>query len=109
MIGTIIGGLMGWGFLEVVVRIPNYREFIYAFLAPLGVLAVIYVMNVLCRKTSVMIACVVFLSITVSFNRTLEEIPWYVFDRVLDTAIGIAMATIVTALPLWNNQGNNTD
>lgn len=108
MIGTIVGGMIGWLFLELVVRIPNYRDFAYAFIAPFGVLGVIYVMNVLGRKTSVMIASVVFLSITVSFNRTLDQIPWYVLDRVLDTGIGVMMATLTTALPLWNDQNGDT-
>ena len=102
LIGTVTGGLLGWGFLELFIRIPNYKELFYPFMAPFGVLLVIYVLNVLNRQGSCMIGCVVFLSIAVNFNRTLAEIPWYVFDRILDTALGIAMASFATWLPLWN-------
>lgn len=102
LIGTVVGGLLGWAFLEVFIRIPHYKEYFYPLLAPLGVLLVIYLLNVMNRQTSCMIGCVVFLSIAVNFNRTLQEIPWYVFDRVFDTALGIAMASLVTRLPLWN-------
>ena len=102
LIGTVVGGLTGWAFLELFIRIPYYKEYFYPFMVPFGVLLVIYVLNVLNRQTSCMIGCVVFLSITVNFNRALADIPIYVFDRILDTALGIAMATFVTALPLWN-------
>ena len=107
LIGTVIGGLLGWGFLELFIRIPYYKEYIYPFMAPFGVLLVIYLLNVLNRQTSCMIGCVVFLSIAVNFNRTLAEIPVYVFDRILDTALGILMASIVTALPIWNEKKEN--
>lgn len=98
--GTLAGGVLGWGFLEIAVRIPHYQDYIFALIAPLGVLLVIYLMNVLNRLPSITIGCVVFLSIVVNFNRTLQQIPWYVFDRVLDTAIGIAMATLVNWIPM---------
>lgn len=102
LIGTVVGGLTGWIFLEVFIRIPYYKELFYPFMAPFGVLLVIYVLNVLNRQTSCMIGCVVFLSIAVNFNRSLSEIPVYVIDRIFDTTLGIAMASIVSALPLWN-------
>lgn len=102
MVGTVVGGILGWVFLEVFIRIPYYKEYLYPFMAPFGVLLVIYLLNVLNRQTSCMIGCVVFLSIAVNFNRTLAEIPVYVVDRILDTALGITMASLVTALPLWN-------
>ena len=102
LIGTVVGGLLGWAFLELFIRLPYYKELFYPFMAPFGVLLVIYLLNVMNRKTSCMIGCVVFLSIAVNFNRTLDQIPVYVFDRILDTALGIAMASFVTALPLWN-------
>lgn len=97
--GTAVGGIMGWIFLEAAIRIPHYQDFVFAMLAPIGVLVVIYVLNVLNKCPSVMIGCVVFLSIVVSFNRTLAEIPWYVINRVLDTALGIGVAAIINWMP----------
>ena len=102
MIGTVVGGLLGWAFLELFIRLPYYKELFYPFMAPFGVLLVIYVLNVMNRQTPCMIGCVVFLSIAVNFNRSLSEIPVYVIDRIFDTTLGIAMASIVSALPLWN-------
>ena len=102
LIGTVVGGHLGWAFLELFIRLPYYKELFYPFMAPFGVLLVIYVLNVMNRQTSCMIGCVVFLSIAVNFNRSLSEIPVYVIDRIFDTTLGIAMASIVSALPLWN-------
>lgn len=102
MIGTVVGGLLGWAFLELFIRLPYYKELFYPFMAPFGVLLVIYVLNVMNRQTPCMIGCVAFLSIAVNFNRSLSEIPVYVIDRIFDTTLGIAMASIVSALPLWN-------
>lgn len=107
LIGTVAGGIIGWAFLEVFIRIPYYKECVYPLMAPFGVLLVIYVLNVINRQSSCMIGCVVFLSIAVNFNRTLSEIPWYVFDRVFDTALGIMMASFVTWLPIWNPKQEN--
>ena len=102
LIGTVVGGLLGWAFLELFIRLPYYKELFYPFMAPFGVLLVIYVLNVMNRQTSCMIGCVVFQSIAVNFNRSLSEIPVYVIDRIFDTTLGIAMASIVSALPLCN-------
>ena len=102
LIGTVVGGLLGWAFLELFIRLPYYKELFYPFMAPFGVLLVIYVLNVMHRQTCCMIGCVVFLSLAVNFNRSLSEIPVYVIDRIFDTTLGIAMASIVSALPLWN-------
>lgn len=99
LIGSIVGGLIGWGALEIFIRIPNYQDFAYMFCAPLGVLFVIYILNVINRQNSCMIGCVVYLSIVVNFNRTLNEIPIYVMDRIFDTGLGILMATIATTIP----------
>lgn len=99
LIGTILGGGLGWACLEVFVRIPHYRDYVFMFLAPIGILVIIYILNVLNRQSSCMIGCVVFLSIVVNFNRTLEQIPSYVINRVLDTGLGIVVATLVMAIP----------
>lgn len=99
MIGTVLGGGLGWIALEIFVRIPHYRDYVFIFLAPLGVLVIIYLLNVFNRQSSCMIGCVVFLSIAVNFNRTLEQIPSYVINRVLDTGLGILIATLVMMVP----------
>lgn len=99
LIGTMLGGGLGWIALEIFVNIPHYKDFVFIFLAPLGILLIIYLLNVLNRQSSCMIGCVVFLSIVVNFNRTLEQIPSYVINRILDTVLGIVMASLVMAIP----------
>ena len=99
LLGTTVGGILGWGALEIFVRIPHYQDYLFIFFAPIGVLLIIYILNVFNRQSSCMIGCVVFLSIVVNFNRTLDQIPIYVMDRILDTGLGILMATLVTAIP----------
>ncbi len=95
LIGTLLGGMFGYCCLEVFVNVSNYHAFWYMFLAPLGLLAFIWIMNVINLKPSISIGCVVFLICVVNFNRTVVEIPAYVFNRVLDTMIGILMAIFV--------------
>ncbi len=87
-IGTIIGSVFS---LVYLVFIP---ENIY--IIPLGILAIIYLCNLLEKSELITIACVVFLVISFRVNAVQDfDSVTYVINRVIETFIGIAIAIIV--------------
>ena len=93
-IGTLIGGLLGFIILKAADYIPYY-EHIYILVIPLCMLIAIYVCNVIDKKDSVSICCVVYLSVVTNFARTVPSTELYVIDRIIETTIGIIIAVIV--------------
>jgi uncharacterized membrane protein YgaE (UPF0421/DUF939 family) len=90
MIGTIIGALAGLAFSLIK---PGD-----AFLCGLGILAVIYLCNLLGRNKAIPIAGIVFSSIMLTLK---GRNPWlYSFNRALDTFVGIGIAIAVNTLVL---------
>jgi len=85
MIGTIIGAIWGLAFALIS---PNN-----VFLSSIGIMFIIYSLNLLNRKRSIIIACVVFLAIMTNLK---EGIPLvYSFNRVLETFLGIFVSVLV--------------
>lgn len=96
MIGTFVGGGFGWIALEIFMRVDtNYRDFSVMFLVPIGILIVIWFMNVFNVKSSIVVGCIVFIGCTAGFHETLEATHTYVINRVIDTSIGILSALLV--------------
>ena len=96
MMGTFIGGGFGWLALELFMRIDgNYRDFSVIFLVPVGLLIVIWFMNVFNVKSSIVVGCIVFIGCTAGFHETIDATHTYVINRVIDTLIGIGSAIIV--------------
>ena len=93
-IGTLIGGLLGFVILKIADFIPYY-EYTYLLVIPLCMLIAIYVCNVIDKKDSVSICCVVYLSVVTNFARTTPNTELYVIDRIIETTIGIIIAVIV--------------
>ena len=93
-IGTLIGGLLGFVILKIADFIPYY-EYTYLLVIPLCMLIAIYICNVIDKKDSVSICCVVYLSVVTNFARTTASTELYVFDRIIETTIGIIIAVIV--------------
>lgn len=85
MIGTMIGGFVGYIFSS---------QFKYnAILIGIGISAVIYICNLLKKEASVAIACIVFIAVMTNLKGQLPHI--YAINRVVDTFIGIIIAAIV--------------
>lgn len=93
-IGTLIGGLLGFIILKAADYIPYY-EHTYLLVIPLSMLIAIYICNVIDKKDSVSICCVVYLSVVTNFARTIPSTELYVIDRIIETTIGILIAVIV--------------
>ncbi|MBC8571445.1 FUSC family protein [Zongyangia hominis] len=94
-IGTLIGGFVGFLLLESAKLIPQYHDWAYIPIIPLFLLLAIYLCNILGRKDSAAICCIVFLNIATNFDRGIHNSLLYVMDRVIDTSIGIILAVLV--------------
>ncbi len=97
--GTFIGGITGIPFLAL----SNYWHAKYDFFAfdavliSAGIVLVIYLCNLLGKKGATSTACVVFLSILIVFQipgQSLSPVT-YSFNRMLDSAVGLAVAILV--------------
>lgn len=93
-IGTIIGGAVGYIALELSEYIPYY-EWVRIFVLPFCILSVIYICNMINRKSSVSIGCVVVLVILARLGDPMSSTFMYVVFRVMDTLVGVFVATVV--------------
>ncbi|MBK5241707.1 aromatic acid exporter family protein [Clostridium sp.] len=88
MIGTIIGAICGLLFALIS---PNN-----VFLTSIGIVMVIYFLNLLNRKNSIIIGCVVFLAIMTNLRDSTPLI--YSINRVIETFVGIFISVLVNYL-----------
>mgnify|MGYP001118229072 CR=1 FL=1 len=93
-IGTIIGGAVGYVALELSEYIPYY-EWVRIFVLPFCILSVIYICNMINRKSSVSIGCVVVLVILARLGDPMSSTFIYVVFRVMDTLVGVFVATVI--------------
>lgn len=92
VIGTIIGGFVG----ALVLFIVNtfFNDNILIFIIPLGIMILIQICVTINMKQSVVICCVVYLSVMITKNHD-NGYLLYTINRVLDTSIGILIALLV--------------
>jgi uncharacterized membrane protein YgaE (UPF0421/DUF939 family) len=88
MIGTVIGAIFGLLFALIS---PNN-----VFLTSIGIVLVIYFLNLLNRKNSIIIGCVVFLAIMTNLREGTPLI--YSLSRVIETFVGISVSVVVNYL-----------
>lgn len=93
VIGTIIGGITG---AVVLFFIETYGkdEQLFLFIIPLGIMILIEICVALKLKQSVIICCVVYLSILITKHHEGGYIL-YTFNRVVDTTLGIIITISV--------------
>lgn len=108
--GTVIGATFGLILTLIHQQIGkftlSYDDYLYALLVSLFIIAIIYTTVVLEKRQTSYFSCVVFLSIAV--NHVGDENPYlFVFNRVLDTMIGILLGVIVNSFSLPREK--NTD
>ncbi len=85
ILGTIIGGLIGYLFVLVSGDNP--------FAITLGIVIIIYFGNLINQKEAISMSCVVFLSILINLG---DINPlYYTIERVIETTIGIIVAIVV--------------
>lgn len=92
LIGTSIAAVIGLIAFYIADKIPYPNA--YILLIPIGVIILIQVCNLLKCSSSVSIACIVFISILTS-HRLSDNITTYPITRIVETFIGIIVATIV--------------
>ncbi len=85
IIGTIIGAI--WGLTFALIS-PNN-----VLLSSIGIIFVIYSLNLLNRKNSIIIACVVFLAIMTNLKEGNPLV--YSFNRVMETFLGIFVSVLI--------------
>jgi len=104
-IGTIIGGVFGMVILLVDrAFIPEGMIMLQYFLISLAIIPLIYVTILIEKQAVSYIACVVFLSVTVTHG--VDVSPFYfTLNRILDTLIGIFVSLGVNSFqfPKWKN------
>ena len=108
LIGTSVGGVIGLIVLMLVKFIPykDYLQYFNLILAPICILVVIYICNVINHKSSVVIGCIVVLSVLVEWSDSAYSNTFmYVVNRVLDTSIGVIIAMIVNKF-LFKNRND---
>ncbi|MFT5872584.1 MAG: uncharacterized membrane protein YgaE (UPF0421/DUF939 family) [Clostridium sp.] len=88
MIGTIIGAILGLIFTLIS---PSN-----VFLTSIGIVIIIYFLNLFNRINSINIACIVFLAIMTNLKEGTPLV--YSFARVLETFIGILVSVLVNYL-----------
>ena len=95
-IGTIIGGIYGF-LVIIIVRYFHVSYFLNLTMISLMIIPIIYTTLLIHKKNASYFACVVFLSIVV--NHIGDENPYlFVFNRVLDTLIGIFISLIINQM-----------
>lgn len=100
--GTIIGGILGYLFIEIGGRIPGFFQVIYVFFVPLATLLAIYICNIFNLLASTSICCIVLLNIISNYERGASDTLYYAADRVFETTIGILIAVVVNRFLFQN-------
>ncbi|MGG5463206.1 FUSC family protein [Clostridium sp. B9] len=91
MIGTITGACVGISltFIAISFKLTNFQGTITG----LGIILTIYLLNLLKKNSSVVIACIVLIAIMTNLHGKTPYV--YAFDRVIDTFIGIIIALLI--------------
>ena len=95
LIGTILGGVLGYFVLEIIFAIPGYKNWFDILIVPVCILMVIYLCNMMNKQSSVVIGCIVLVSIIAVPEKNVDGTLFYVINRVIDTSIGIVVAMLV--------------
>ena len=106
-IGTMIGAF--YGLIMILLEyyfLPFDNEFIRYLIISVLIIPVIYTTVVINKKNASYFSCVVFLSIVV--NHLNDKNPYFfVFNRVLDTMIGIVLALIINTARIPRKKRDN--
>lgn len=92
MRGTLIGGI--FGLLALFINDRFFEGTFFNVIIAVGIILCIYFCNILGKKDSVGICCIVFLAVTI--NHSLEsEKYFYAVTRIIETFLGIIIAVVV--------------
>lgn len=94
IMGTIVGGIVGAVVLFFAKELLNISDDFMIYIIPFGIILLIEICVAIDMKQSVVICCVVYLSILISKSRDGGYIL-YTVNRVIDTSVGIIIALFV--------------
>ena len=106
VIGTVIGGFIGYLALEISNFIP-YQEWFRILILPFCIIIVVYICNTIGRKDAVSIGCMLTLIILSKLGEDIGSTIMYVVYRVIHTIIGIIVATIINKYVFPNDKLDN--
>ena len=108
-VGTFIGGAFGLILLLIEQNTPLMAHTpLYYLIVSLCIIPLIYVTVLIKKSSASYITCVVFLSITVS--HVTDSNPYlFVFNRVLDTLVGIFLALAVNKIIPYHKNDNDEE
>ncbi|MEG2658142.1 MAG: aromatic acid exporter family protein, partial [Clostridiales bacterium] len=105
--GTIIGAIFGCVILLIEINlIPHTPIIIHYLVVSFTVIPIIYTTVVLGKKEASYIACVAFLSVTVTTMVGTSPF-FFAAERVVDTIIGISVALVVNAWHIPRRKNKN--
>lgn len=108
IIGTLIGGCVGYVALESICSFPTY-EWIRVILLPLCILIVVYTCNLINRKQAVSIGCVVIIVILSRSGSSTISTLQYVIQRVMDTLLGVFVAMLINKFAFVKLKGTSAN
>lgn len=94
-IGTMIGGVFGYVLIVLSTIIPRYDDYLFVLAIPTLMTLCISTCVWLKKYDSVIICCVVYLIIALEVGDNTGNAINYVAMRILDTIIGIGLATLI--------------
>lgn len=106
--GTFIAGIYAYLTITLLIHFNIERtSIIYIFLVSLLCIPLIKFLLFLRSKSSVLIACIVYVLITL--GSAYENPAEYAFFRTIDTVIGLSLALFINWLPFLNSIGKRID
>lgn len=97
MKGTVTGGIFGWIFLMIARKVNFLNEVTYHLVISLIIIFIIWFMVIIEHNNAVVIACIVFLSVTI--NHATDVDPFiFAINRMIDTLIGIVVSLLINRI-----------
>ena len=95
ILGTLVGGIVGFLGIFICNLIPFAQ--IYMILVPIGVVGIIYLFNHTHRSGAIVIGCVMYISVMITYPQQLGSYLIAVI-RLLETGFGIIVAVLINGL-----------
>ena len=95
LLGTVLGGIIGFIAAFAGGYIPYYSQGIFLVIVPLFLIFDLYLCNVFHLQQASTISCTVLLLVALNFERTQQDAVLYALNRVADTLIGAGISLLV--------------
>ena len=101
ILGTLIGGVFGILTVVIGLYLPYYSNGMYVVVIPAMLLLNLYLCNLLNLQSTCQISCIITIIIAanVRLHESLGIALIFTLTRLMDTSIGVVVATIINILP----------